>query len=180
MQHPILTKNQLDSQLGHKSKWFPKILTGLSYISGLDFFDEIVSNKNDRWTKTSEIINIHSRPNGIEIEILQNFKYNSIGINLENISAISLEDKEQMFEQAEKSVIGRAIIGGILLGPAGAIVGGISGVGSKEIKAKMPDLLLVLQFASGNAPIVLSCEYKKRSEVVNFLKKHLDQVTLDI
>lgn len=31
----------------------------------------------------------------------------------------------------DKSVIGRAVVGGLLLGPLGAVVGGISGVGSK-------------------------------------------------
>jgi hypothetical protein len=32
----------------------------------------------------------------------------------------------------DKSVIGRAVVGGMILGPLGAIVGGMSGIGSKE------------------------------------------------
>lgn len=35
-------------------------------------------------------------------------------------------------EEENKSVIGRAIVGGLLLGPVGAVVGGISGTGKKE------------------------------------------------
>lgn len=39
----------------------------------------------------------------------------------------------QEFEQTEsnKSVLGRALTGGLLLGPVGAVVGGMSGVGTK-------------------------------------------------
>ena len=34
-------------------------------------------------------------------------------------------------EEKKKSVVGRAVLGGIVLGPLGAVVGGISGVGTK-------------------------------------------------
>lgn len=37
----------------------------------------------------------------------------------------------QQFEQQNKSVIGRAVVGGLILGPLGAIVGGMSGIGTK-------------------------------------------------
>lgn len=37
----------------------------------------------------------------------------------------------QQFQQEQKSVIGRAVVGGLLLGPIGAIVGGMSGLGTK-------------------------------------------------
>lgn len=47
-----------------------------------------------------------------------------------NFAALSEEDVKQI----EKSVIGRAVVGGILLGGLGAIVGGLSGVGTKGKK----------------------------------------------
>lgn len=34
--------------------------------------------------------------------------------------------------QVNKSVVGRAVLGGVILGPLGAIVGGMSGIGSKS------------------------------------------------
>lgn len=37
-------------------------------------------------------------------------------------------------EEKDKSVIGRAIVGGLILGPVGAVVGGMSGTGKKEKK----------------------------------------------
>lgn len=38
---------------------------------------------------------------------------------------------EQQIKQSDKSVIGRAVVGGVLLGGLGAIVGGMSGIGAK-------------------------------------------------
>ncbi len=46
-------------------------------------------------------------------------------ISLKTISKTELIKKD-------KSVIGRAVVGGLILGPIGAIVGGMSGIGSKE------------------------------------------------
>lgn len=48
--------------------------------------------------------------------------------------------------EKDKSVIGRAIVGGLLLGPVGAIVGGMSGIGTKQetkiIKNEKEDIYL--------------------------------------
>ncbi|OMF23476.1 hypothetical protein BK133_24095 [Paenibacillus sp. FSL H8-0548] len=38
------------------------------------------------------------------------------------------------FAKQEKSVIGRAVVGGLLVGPMGAVVGGMSGIGTKDKK----------------------------------------------
>ncbi|WP_226890211.1 hypothetical protein [Paraclostridium dentum] len=40
-------------------------------------------------------------------------------------------EKEILEKEKEKSVVGRVVIGGVLLGPLGAIVGGMTGIGSK-------------------------------------------------
>lgn len=52
----------------------------------------------------------------------------SFCIKLKNVELLK-EAREE-----EKSVIGHAIAGGIVLGPIGAIIGGMSGIGKKEIK----------------------------------------------
>ena len=40
--------------------------------------------------------------------------------------------EEKAIIEKDKSVIGRAVVGGLLLGPVGAIVGGMSGIGTKK------------------------------------------------
>lgn len=39
---------------------------------------------------------------------------------------------EQQIEQVQKGVLGRAAVGGVLLGPVGAIVGGMTGLGTEK------------------------------------------------
>ncbi|MEN6569584.1 MAG: zinc ribbon domain-containing protein [Rikenellaceae bacterium] len=63
------------------------------------------------------------------IQLMSGLKFYSI----HNSQIISLKtvSKEELVK-TDKSVIGRAVVGGLILGPLGAIVGGMSGIGSKE------------------------------------------------
>lgn len=56
--------------------------------------------------------------------------------DLLNIPFQKIKNAEVLIEMAEKnkSVIGRAVVGGLLLGPVGAVVGGISGTGTNKKK----------------------------------------------
>lgn len=56
-------------------------------------------------------------------------------LSLSQIRRLQVLTEEQLVEK-EKSVIKRAVVGGLLLGPVAAIVGGISGVGTKKTKDK--------------------------------------------
>lgn len=49
----------------------------------------------------------------------------------QQIIKLSTATEEQIMSES-KSVIGRAIVGGLILGPLGAVIGGMSGVGSKQ------------------------------------------------
>lgn len=50
-------------------------------------------------------------------------------LDVDEIEAIDILTEE---EAKNKSVIGRAIVGGVLFGGVGAVVGGLSGVGQKK------------------------------------------------
>lgn len=53
-----------------------------------------------------------------------------IKLKYEQIVAANVVTEKEIIE-SDKSVVGRAIVGGVLLGHLGAIVGGMSGIGNK-------------------------------------------------
>jgi len=86
-------------------------------------------------------------------------KKESIFLPLERIVAIAEVAEKEIVEKS-KSVLGRAFVGGILLGPVGAIVGGTSGVGKKE-KAKY-SILLVINYKSKSSDEVEAVVFDTR------------------
>ena len=52
-------------------------------------------------------------------------------VSFKNILQVSMESDEILTEK-EKSVLGRALVGGLVFGVAGAVVGAVSGVGTKK------------------------------------------------
>ncbi len=64
---------------------------------------------------------------------------------------------EEEITEANKSSIGRAVVGGVLLGPLGAMVGGMSGIGKKK-KTKYKDYFVVNYTSSTDESSVISFE----------------------
>jgi hypothetical protein len=54
-----------------------------------------------------------------------------VHLKFEQITGVNVVSEKEIIEKS-KSVTGRAVAGGVLLGPLGAIVGGMSGIGSKQ------------------------------------------------
>ena len=86
------------------------------------------SNHTNYLQEGSTLVAAHS--NGISIA--------GSGLNLNfNIAYEQIIDMKfvshKQLSSEDKSVIGRAVVGGLLLGPLGAVVGGISGIGSKTV-----------------------------------------------
>ena len=77
--------------------------------------------------------NIYVYTNGICIDLL----YSKLLLSFDQIIDMRYSSYEKIItERKSKSVIGRAAVGGILLGPVGAVVGGLSGLGSTDISNK--------------------------------------------
>ena len=64
---------------------------------------------------------------------------------------------EKEITEADKSSVGRAVVGGVLRGPLGAVVGGMSGIGKKK-KTKYKDYFVVNYTSSVGEPSVISFE----------------------
>lgn len=95
-------------------------------------------------------------------------------IPLENVVDLNIVTEKEM---KDKSVIGRGVLGAVLLGSTGAILGGMSGVGKKEKSF----YALVISYLSPNTPnelknIVLDAEFagwlgKNQSQVKQIRKQ---------
>ena len=81
------------------------------------------------------VVSVKKTEEGINIEYFQS-NYN-VFIRYSNI--INIVNRNYTEEEIKnKSVVGRALVGGILTGGIGAVVGGMSGIGSKTKKKTVP------------------------------------------
>lgn len=93
----------------------------IDHVEGLQFFDQeerlnVTWNKNDK-----ELI----------FESLMNKKKPVVKLNLKKIIYVDVATEKEIIEK-DKTVIGRAAVGTLLAGPLGAVIGGMSGIGSKK------------------------------------------------
>lgn len=78
-------------------------------------------------------------------------------------------EHDEMITKKNKSVVGRAIVGGILTGGIGAVVGGMSGIGSKKTVKKTH--YLVIKYKSKDNEIkVLSLKMTWLVNLAEFTK----------
>ena len=78
---------------------------------------------------------------------LKNKEAQTFCLALNKIISMDIITKENI-EEKQKSVVGRGVAGALLFGPAGAIVGGISGTGTK--KTKKSESVLVISYYGKN------------------------------
>lgn len=105
--------------------------------------------------KAPSTVKISLLSDKIEIQQIVNGK----GVAYLSYDQVTAAEKvnEKQIAEVDKSVIGRAVVGGVLLGPLGAVVGGVSGVGKKQ-KATYKDFFVINYTAASGEPAVLSFE----------------------
>lgn len=112
------------------------VTTSLNFYDGLDLFFkgeklDVIYNKEDK-----KLI-IKSK-----FKLKDTGEYKEHTININEITKAAFMSEQDIIEK-KKSVGGRAIAGGVLLGPLGAIVGGISGTGTKTKKGEMKNYFIL-------------------------------------
>ncbi|MHB8207774.1 hypothetical protein [Mucilaginibacter sp.] len=163
---PIIPENLLDVTIGKNGFFAPRTsLQCTQYVCGISYFDALIEAKSILGNAIPT--NIHLRPTGVEISIMYRFKLQKIGLHYSDIVSIHIESKDKVTELKEKSVIGRALLGGLLFGPAGAIVGGITGIGTKEKVLFEPDLILTVIYVDNEQEkaIVFTCKNAKKASL---------------
>jgi len=75
------------------------------------------------------------------IRLADRFYVPLLDIHNSQIISINRTSKVELLN-TDKSVIGRAVVGGLILGPLGAVVGGMSGIGTKQ-KIKDKSFLVI-------------------------------------
>ncbi len=126
-------------------------------------------------------ISFEMRPKGLELYLLNGFTKLRIGLISEQINYWAFEPQKKLLEKKSKSVVGRALVGGILLGPVGAIVGGMTGIGNKEISksAKGIDNILSISYTDSDNQdhlLVFECSNKKAKKVIDFFNSIFPEI----
>ncbi len=97
---------------------------GNAVIEGI--FDQ---NENTNTSIPSGKVNVLIHTHGLQVT--SDFYIERLKIHHSQIISLKQTSKEELLRK-DKSVIGRAVVGGLILGPLGAIVGGMSGIGNKD------------------------------------------------
>ncbi len=110
-------------------------------------------NREVRFSYVDGIPDLFTIPNEV-VDITIN---NSLGkliiksaLNKNRVAELPLERikdarkvTDQQITEANKSVIGRAVVGTLLLGPLGAVIGGMSGIGTKTKKGPQKNFVII-------------------------------------
>lgn len=167
-------KKEMEENLGKYGFFSSKnsniLVNKMKYLNGIEDFDNL--EKKVSLDKAST--GLRMRPNGIEIAIFYGLSTRYLGILYEDIKYWSFENQEVVIKQS-KSVIGRAVLGGLLLGSVGAVIGGMSGIGTKDVKLSKYDNIIFICCRNNDKDHIISfsCSNKNIKTAYDYLYKNL-------
>jgi hypothetical protein len=169
----LTDKGNLDAVIGKANFWNPKQIVGVcEYVGGIPEVDKLLDAKS--FFNSPPLINFKVHKTGLEMSLMVGFKQSFVAIPLPSLESVILE-QGGIIDVEERSVIGRAVVGGLLLGPLGAIVGGASGLKDKVIKDN--DTLLVNVDDNGTKhALLMTIKKGKTAEVKKFFTEHYGSV----
>lgn len=111
---------------------------------------------------------------------IQSGVFNSLEIPYANINGAEYEDRDSIgnYTHKDKTVAGRAAAGGVLLGPIGAIIGGMSGIGKKSKKHQKETDYLILSYqdtTTESNEILVFAGKNKREKYEKFITELYDR-----
>lgn len=123
---------------------------------------------------------IYLNDNHLIIEVMDNNQ--KFELSFSQITHIEQNFHQKILEK-QKSVLKRSIIGSALLGTTGAIVGGMSGIGNKEITLSVYDLFVVYKTSNTNeinTIIFRSLNHKICQKIVDDIKSNMPKEEINI
>jgi hypothetical protein len=152
-------------------------LSKLTYIAGIDNFDptecegiEGLSDKEKAMFLTEPFVKIKQTKQNASVIIVNSFPTAYTGFSNDDLKEVVFETAQDVTKNESKSAIKRAIVGGVLLGPLGALVGAASGIGEKQ-KTLMHGKSLVYFNTGKETMLILGADNKMKERTVSFLKK---------
>ena len=135
---PCNTQIQQTEQTSYQEIAFPKLPDNLSIGSGITNWGGDTAFRGEFKAEDNIVRDI--QPGGVSllmhtngIMISSSFFGSQLAIHNAQIINTQFADTAELARQ-NKSAVGRAVVGGLIMGPLGAIVGGITGVGTKSAK----------------------------------------------
>jgi len=175
----ILEKNQIDEMLGKYGFWNVKkdYSEDMQYLGGIPSIDKLIEDK--KIDTKSAFVTLELRPKGLSLSLFYGLGKAEIGFYIDKLNFWTIEQQEEVVSKKSKSVIGRALLGGILLGPVGAVVGGMTGIGEKETKisASGIDNIVSISYSENDNETItlLNCSNKKVKNVFEYLKRNFGE-----
>lgn len=140
----LITKEESIKLLSRKKGFFGQGMSldteAVFYLGGVTELDDELDSKGFELKDQMTMLNVY--PNGFELEVSVSLKYYRIPIMPNSLKKWTVEKQDAVFEQESKSVLGRAVVGGLLFGGLGAIVGGLSGTKGERKKVGFIDYVL--------------------------------------
>ena len=133
--HPVNEIDRLKNSHKEETLEFPVLPTNLAIgkqitnWGGDSAFDGIYEHKENVVTEIPNgkvLVTLHTH--GIQVNQGLITFYPIHYSQIISLKQTSLEE----LTKTDKSIVGRAVVGGLILGPLGAIVGGMTGIGNKE------------------------------------------------
>lgn len=130
---------------------------------------QFVEGTNVYKTEDFISIDIDKKSGEVIFKGFMNKKLPVIHLPLEKLTDVRLETEKEIIEKS-KSVVGRAALGTIVAGPLGAVIGGMSGIGSK--KKDKEKVILTVDYTDGSL-IFIADKHISITDFYNRLKKYM-------